>query len=322
VYGSLKNISYPFANLESQNLPAEVLLAVRRCLVDFKLQVHLTFDLLTNPVAYVTQLGALNGNLRLGLRIEDPNLISGQLATTLSGSLELVPQAPSSEDLVKYHFDTSDFTAIDPGAVLPDVHVEGMISTNALSELVLALSSFSPFLFSGLMLEPATVSLFCRHKVNGIRCRTAKPLLLQTASDRYFPETDEVVGDVKLVAGDNCVIAVQEVSNTIVISPRREANDSQSERCGPWAEPVSPKDVLCGDIIYGISGAVPDSEGNIQVKADSPLYVGTLSRQELLENTPEFGGPLAEVPAEVEWVIYVGLPAGPNNASVFDCEGV
>ncbi|MFN9113136.1 MAG: hypothetical protein ACK5XN_23955, partial [Bacteroidota bacterium] len=84
---------------------------------------------------------------------------------------------------------------------------------------------------------------------------------------------------------------------------------------------VSPKDVLCGDVVYSISGAVPDEQGNVRILADSPLSVNTLNRQTLQELAPDFSIPLVTVPTEVNSVIYIALPAGPNNASVFNCEG-
>jgi hypothetical protein len=74
-------------------------------------------------------------------------------------------------------------------------------------------------------------------------------------------------------------------------------------------------------VVYSISGAVPDERGNVRVLADSPLSVNTLNRQTLQELAPAFSSPLGTVPIEVNSIIYVALPAGPNNASVFNCEG-
>lgn len=320
MYETLKAIPYPFANLPAQNLPIAVYAVVKSCIVDFKLQVHSNTALLGHPKVTVTLMTGQttpSPAFSFGLTVTH-GFENTVIASTGPAGLSFVPTAGT---LVRYHFDSADFVA-SGGSVAPGVHLEGMLTTEALSTLVTTLAAEAgPFVFTSLTMEPATVSLFTLHKVKSLRFRSAKPLMAQVDGDRYQPETATISGPVKLVAGDNCSISVQEISNSIVISPQILANGSSTERCGSWGAQVSPKDVLCGDVVYSISGAVPDEQGNVRILADSPLSVNTLNRQTLQELAPDFSIPLVTVPTEVNSVIYIALPAGPNNASVFNCEG-
>jgi hypothetical protein len=320
MYETLKAISYPFANLSAQNLPTGIYTLINNCIVDFKLQVHSDTALLAHPKVAVTLLAGQttpSSALRLGLTVTH-GFENTVIASTGPNGLSF---APTAGTLVRYHFDSADFVA-SGGSVVSGVYLEGMLTTEGLSNLVSGLAAeTSPFVFTSLTLEPATVSAFSLHKVKSLRFRSAKPLMTQVDGNRYQAETATISGQVKLVAGDNCSISVQEISNSIVLSPQILINGSQTERCGSWGAAVSSKDVLCGDVIYSISGAVPDERGNVRVLADSPLSVNTLNRQTFQELAPAFSSPLATVPIEVNSIIYVALPAGPNNASVFNCEG-
>lgn len=312
MYETLKSISYPFIDIPHVQASGNTRDVLRRCLVDFRLQVHSPAALSGHPRATVTRIFHDAGALKIGLVVMD-----GLVELARAEYLVLTPTTPASENLVRYHFDTSDFAYVAPGLAL-----EGWICTDELTDLVAVFAAILSGTAFSLELEPATVSVFSMHKVSGLRCRNAKPLLMQTAGSRYQATSAVIDGHVKLVAGANCSISVQDVSNLISISPQPLVNDTQAERCGAWADSVGPKDILCGDVVYGISGAVPDSGGNLRISTEQPLAVGTLSREQLLEKSADFAGVMQTVPPEVLFVIHVGLPAGPNNASVFDCEGV
>jgi hypothetical protein len=311
MYETLKAISYPFIDIPHAQASGPSRDAVRRCIVDFRLQVHSPSALSGHPRATVTSIFHDSGSLKVGLVVVD-----GLTELARAEHLVLTPTAPASENLVRYHFDASDFAYVAPGLA-----VEGWICTDELTDLVAVFASILSGTSFSLELEPATISVFSMHKVRELRCRNAKPLLMQAAGSRYQATSAPIDGNVKLVAGANCSISVQEASNLVAISPQPGVNDTQAERCGAWADPVGSKDVLCGDVIYGISGAVPDSTGNLRITAEQPLAASTLSREQLLEKSADFASVMQSVPPEVRFVIHVGLPAGPNNASVFDCEG-
>ena len=234
----------------------------------------------------------------------------------------------STNDYVTYHFDSTDFSFLPDG-----MQVEGFICVSNVAKFLAKYPSFYIEDYGGSFtrdygkFSPTTLSMFTGHRVSSIACRNTLPLLCQNPDDKYLAVSSPVSGDVKLVEGRNCIISVQPSTNTVVVSAQIDANVPSGEsNCGKWAEKISVpsvsciSDTLCNEVIYAISGVSPDDNGNLQIQADAPIAVSSLTTQ----SVPDAFKPLLTGSqfSSIIRVIYVGLPQGQNNSSVFDCDAV
>ena len=245
------------------------------------------------------------------------------------GTLRLrLPQTDVfNQEFFRVHFDTSDFLGVGNfnDALYPYVpppygfYYDGYITLSG-NRIIVAFNSTvaTPVMVD---FEPSTVAVFSGHRVDSLSCRNMKPLLVQTSDNRYEYPSDGCTGDVKFVPGANCSISVQPATRTVVISAQKNANDTQEEQCGAWNDKVSDKDILCNEAIYSISGAEPDDNGDIQIKADIPLTVSSLRAQDITVFSPDFSAALSEF-QHIMRFIYVGLPKSAGNPNVLDCDRV
>jgi len=306
MYTAFNQIAYPLVNVNSGSI--EQVQALRSSLVDFKIYVT-GDDFSTVPnVTLVSMHKAVGEPLKLTLHLKTDGLLLGHTTLNVDNNVY------ATQEFVRYYFNSDDWTLVYDG-----YNVEGYICLNKAQTLFQSFASETPISIN-IDFEPSTVVVLNNHRVHQITCRSAKPLLTQTPSSRYYAESEPVLGDVKLVAGNNCAISVLPSTKTIIISAQQGANDSGDELCGVWSEKVdSSKDILCDEAIYRISGVDPDSNGNINIKAETPLITSSLTKQNLVNIAPAFNNILNQFPHIIRF-IYIGLPQSADNASVFNCD--
>ena len=187
--------------------------------------------------------------------------------------------AYATTDYVRAYFDLTDCNEINPLITAMD----GYICLGNLVELRAAFASNGGVInIAHVYLEPSTVAVIGRHRVDSLVCDYAKPLLLQPTGGSYTDQSAPAVGAIKLEQGANCLITLQAQSNSIVISATKNNNGTAAEKCGKWADRLpSPKDVLCDDAVYSLAGASPDDAGSLEIKGQYPLTVGALSYADL-----------------------------------------
>jgi hypothetical protein len=305
VYDAFSSISYPLASIAGNSSQID---ALRKTLVDFK--IYVTGDSFVEaPFVELVSLHKAPGQplrVRINLLV-GPNVIGNPV-------LEFADDAYATQEYVRYHFDSQDFPT------LAAYSVEGYICFSNLQNLFTPFAASEP-IFVYAAFEPSTAVALCKQRVNEITCRSALPLLQQTDTLRYTDESQPVVGDVKLVAGDNCTISVLTNTRTVIIGAQQGANDSQAEQCGPWVEKINSKDILCNEGIYSISGVEPDANGDVKIVAQSPLAVSAFTRAELNAVNADFlnSSVLSGFPHIIRF-IYVGLPQSSDNPNVFNCQ--
>lgn len=306
MYDTFSSISYPLASIAGNSSQID---ALRKTLVDFK--IYVTGDSFVE--APFVELVSLHKAPGQPLRIKI-NLFVGP---TLIGDpvLQFEDDAYAAQEYVRYHFNSQDFPT------LAEYSVEGYICFSNLQNLFTAFAAAEP-IFVSAAFEPSTVVALCKQRVNEITCRSALPLLQQqTDILRYTDESQPVVGDVKLVAGDNCTISVLTNTHTVIIGAQQGANDSRAEQCGPWVEKINSKDILCNEGIYSISGVEPDANGDVKIVAQSPLAVSAFTRAELNAVNADFvNSSVLSGFSHIIRFIYVGLPQSSDNPNVFNCE--
>ncbi len=304
MYTAFNQIAYPLVDFSSGS--TEQVQALRSALVDFKIYVAGDSFSAVPKVTLVSLYKATEQPLKLLLELKVDNIVLG------STTLTVADDSYATQEFVRYYFDSDDWP------VVSGYKVEGYICLNKAQTLFQTFAAEQPVAIN-VAFEPSTVVVLSNHRVHQITCRSAKPLLQQTPTDRYGAESLPVLGDVKLVAGNNCTISVLPDTKTIIIGAQQGANDSGDELCGVWAEKVSPKDILCDEAIYSISGVDPDSNGNIDIKAETPLVVSSFTKMELEQVAPAFIPVVSQFPDIIRF-IYVGLPQSAGNASVFNCD--
>lgn len=297
--------------------------SINELFVDFRLNLYVdtwpATNIPTPPKASITKFQAEEGaslNLQLTISTESPQL-------NINSNLLLLGN--TAEEYVTYHFDSTDFPSLPAG-----MQIEGFICMSNLSKFLLTHPTFTQASLTERnrpVFSPATVSMFTGHRVSSIACRNTLPLLCQSPDAKYLPVSSPVSGDVKLVEGSNCVISIQPSTNTVVVSAQIDANIPSGEsNCGKWGEQISVpsvsciSDTLCNEVVYSISGVSPDDAGNIQIQAEAPLAVNSLTK----DTVPDPFKPILTSSefSSIIRVIYVGLPQGQNNSSVFDCDAV
>jgi len=314
MYYQFQAMDYPFIDI-IETLAEDKGQALKASFVDFKLNVYSNV-VAGIPLAKIVRITGSASSITLSLAIKD-----SKSGVELGAANLAFNNSHGSEDFVRYHFDSSDFATVAPG-----YSFEGYFCFNQLNDLIAAFSEYTSGLTTLLKLEPATTAVFCNHRVDSIRCQTAKPLILQTTSSTHSYTDGGVgaVGDVKLIPGNNCTISIQKSTNTIIVGAQRNANDLVEEQCGVWSEKILPasglsKDVLCNEVIYSISGVTPDDNGNVIVQALTPLICSSLTADEVQTYNSAFNGVLSQFSGIMRFV-YVGLPRTANNPSVFNCD--
>lgn len=329
MYDYFKKILWPLDKLPSAvangityKEQVDYVTSLKELFIDFRLNLYVntwpTTIISTPPVIYISKFQATNAeslNIQLSVRTTTPQQIIASNLLSLGNS---------AEEYVTYHFDSTDFPSLPAG-----MQIEGFI---CMSNIAKFLASYPTFIQGPIVREypavsPAAVSMFTGHRVSSIACRNTLPLLCQSPDAKYLAVSSPVSGDVKLVEGSNCVISIQPSTNTVVVSAQIDANVPSGEsNCGKWAEKISvpsvscTDDTLCNEVVYAISGVSPDDNGNLQIQADAPIAVSSLTPQ----SVPDAFKPLltgSEFSSIIR-VIYVGLPQGQNNSSVFDCDAV
>lgn len=306
MYDYFEHIAYPLESLSSLNSIQQQ--ALKSAFVDFRMNVYSAeVDQLVQLT--VKTLDCSSNSLKLDV---DVRLLGRAEPVLARATLEFPNDSYASQQFVRYHFDSSDFTNLDPAYTL-----EGFFCFSNLDVLIATLAPFGPIGISSRM-ELSTISIFSHHRVEQISCRNALPLLNQSSTTRYGPTSAAVLGDVRFVPGNNCTISVQPATRTILIGAQQNANDSSEEQCGIWSEKVGDKDILCNEAIYSISGVEPDSSGNVQIQASNPLTVSSFTIDEMRTNYPAFSAVLSPFSHIIRF-IYIGLPQSAGNPSVFDC---
>jgi hypothetical protein len=298
--------------------------AINELFIDFKLNLYA--DLPTKKITKVsiTQFSNATGDLIIKLRIVYV-LFSGTTVSIESDALNL----GGSDEYTTYHFNQEDFSTSFPlqNTLL---HLEGFICVaNVLKFNTLYPSRSTTN--ARCDFYSTTTSVFTAHAVSGIVCNNKFPLLCQKPDNLNRNTLPVVTGNVKLVEGTNCIISVQPSTNTIIVSAQVGANtDGEGQSpCGKWTDPISTDltncpvlDTLCNDVIYSVSGVVPDKNGNVQITASSPLTVTTMTRPTLPEAFRDiFNNTDLDLSAS-ETFTYIGLPQNQNNPSVFDCDAI
>jgi len=305
MYTAFNQTAYPLVDFSSGST-AQVQ-ALRSALVDFKIYVAGDSFLAVPKVTLVSLYRATEQPLKLLLELKVDAQLLGSTTLTVDNDSYV------TQEFVRYYFDSDDWPDL-----LPGYKVEGYICISKAQILFLTFAAEQPVAINAAF-EPSTTVVLSNHRVHQITCRSAKPLLQQTPTARYNAESAPVLGDVKLVAGNNCTISVLPATKTIIVGAQQGANDSGDELCGVWSEKVSEKDILCDEAIYSISGVDPDSNGNINIKAESPLIASSLTKQNLQSIAPAFNSALNQFPHIIRF-IYIGLPQSANNPSVFNCD--
>lgn len=304
MYTAFNQIAYPLVEFSSGS--TEQVQALRSCIVDFKVYVAGDWFPTTPKVTLVSLYRAPGQPLKLLLTLNIDTVLLG------SAILNIPDDAYASQDFVRYYFDSDDFPLVS------GYKLEGYIALSKAQILFQTFAAAQPIAVNAVF-EATTAVVLSNHRVHQITCRSAKPLLQQTPASRYTDESQPVTGAVKLVAGNNCTISVLPSTKTIIIGAQQGANDSGDELCGTWSEKVSSKDILCNEAIYSISGVDPDSNGNINILAETPLAVSALTAADIQGVAPDFSGVLGGFSHIIRF-IYVGLPQSAGNASVFNCD--
>lgn len=301
---------------------AEYVTSLKELFVDFRLNLYVNTwpatTVPTPPIVYISKFQATNAeslNIQLSVRTNPPLVVIASSLLSLGNS---------AEEYVTYHFDSTDFPSLPAG-----MQIEGFI---CMSNIAKFLAIYPTFIQGSIVrdlpaVSPTTVSMFTGHRVSSIACRNTLPLLCQNPDAKYLAVSSPVTGEVKLVEGRNCIISVQPSTNTVVVSAQIDANVPSGEsNCGKWGEKISVpsvsciSDTLCNEVVYSISGVSPDDTGNVQIQAEAPLAVNSLTK----DTVPDSFKPILTSSefSSIIRVIYVGLPQGQNNSSVFDCGAV
>ena len=323
MYQYFKTVSYPFtdASLSAGTTSSSNLKQLKELFIDFKLNIYNTPD--SNLSAELVTVRVVNssGVFTVHTTIK---------VTGTSGSFEkeITLSNVPAEELHRIYLSEAA-TDYPSGASSPfrglwleyNVFLQGFICLNGIALAANTQQENTILNSSPLQLEPARISSFYKHRVDSIICQNALPLIAQTVQNRYAAAQDPVQGHVKFQQGNNCIISVQPLINTVVLAAQTGANDSQEEVCGVWSDKVMDKDILCNEVVYTISGVEPDSNGDIRVKGDSPVTVNSLPLDDLPQPFQEKINNSQDEFSDIIRYIYVGLPSV-GDSSVFDCPTV
>jgi len=300
MYDQFKTIQYPFTLL---SLPPLYVAGLKEHFVDFRLQVY-SNSIISHVAGYLTSVIAQPDTIRLTFEFKTSFLNSSfGLCASLTLDIDTLNEPYAYQQNVRVYFDSSDFTYIHPQIS----NLEGYLCFNDLEnmrKLFEVLGNIESIVDA--TLEPTTMAVIGSHRVDAFKCQSAKPLILQTDETVYEDISDPVSGAVNLVAGANCVVTLQEFSNTVIIAAAKNANGTDDERCGIWSSkiPNADNDVLCDEAVYSIGGAIPDDSGNVLIEGKYPLTVSSLTKPELPSSFLSLTAGLDHI----ERYIFVGLP--------------
>jgi hypothetical protein len=285
---------------------------LKSAFTDFRITIY--SNKINGPVfGYLTLIRAAGTAVQVGFDFKAKTINDSHLKLICTLTLDFDSTFSSSNSaltgFVRAHFDNTDcvfvatdaITAIDGYACFVGLHRwKDVFSSLSLQE-------------SNIMLEPATISVIGNHRVESFACQFAKPLIIQAEnlqSSTYSSLSAPVTGNVNFIAGNNCIITLSPISNSLLISAVRNANNSPEELCGVWKDkvPESTKDVLCNEAVYSLGGAYPDDGGNIAITGQYPITVSTRAKDDLPDS------PKAAVSSNsglnhIERFIYVGTVA-------------
>lgn len=311
MYDIFNTVQYPLAVFAhpQTTLPDKIIDALKKHFVDFRLQLYST-SINSHVFGYLTKI-LNNGNLvefYFDFKAVTPESELNSFDTWVSLKLSFDSTAEyAAQEKLRVYFDDDDCSFVDPKIL----KLEGYACFDKLAEFTNTLSSVGSLpSVVDVMVEPSTISIIGKHRVDYFQCQYAKPLLLQTAENTYTELSEPVTGAVNFIGGANCLISLQSFSNSVIISALRGANGSVEEKCGVWAESVDAElDVLCNEAAYSIGGATPDGNGNIDILGEYPFTVTPLA-------LPQLPLPFQAVASNFPHIIrfiFVGLPGGSSS---------
>jgi hypothetical protein len=285
---------------------------LKSAFTDFRITIY--SNKINGPVfGYLTSIRAADTVVQIGFdfkakTINDPNL---KLVCTLTLDFDSTFSSSNSAltGSVRAHFDNADCAFIATDTITA---VDGYACFVGLNRWKTVFSSLN-LQESNIMLEPATISIVGNHRVESFACQSAKPLIIQAENPEnsiYSSLSAPVAGNVNFIAGNNCIITLSPISNSLLISAVRNANNSPEELCGVWKDkvPESVKDVLCNEAVYSLGGAYPDDGGNIAITGQYPITVSTRAKEDLPDSAAAAVNSSSNL-NHIERFIYVGTVA-------------
>lgn len=310
MYNTFNTIQYPLAVFAHQNtgLSPVAIDALKAHFLDFKVQLY-SKQIASHVFGYLTKITA--DKLTLALEFEFKAIFTDEAEFNVFGTLAFnfdLTQSYAAQDKIRVYFDATDFTNLNSKINA----IEGYACFDQLTEFKNKLEVVGNLAIAGVILEPTTISVIGNHRVDAFRCQYAKPLLLQAASAPYTELSAPVTGAVNFIGGTNCLISLQQFSNTLVISAIRNVNGTDEERCGVWQNKIDPVlDVLCDEPAYSIGGVNPDATGNINIVGEYPFAVTALSSSQL----PEPFQVLANNLPHISRFLFIGLPGSSTSTA-------
>lgn len=281
---------------------------LKNAFTDFHITVY--SNKIAGPVlGYLTGINSSGNSLKISFnfkaKLTDTDSLQSVCDLVLDFDSAFALSESSFNGSVRVHFDSADCVNLDSANVSA---VDGYACFVGLTRWNTVFNNLD-LKESKILLEPTCITVVGNHRVESFKCQYAKPLIVQAANpdeSPYYPVSAPVSGNVNFVGGNNCLITLQESSNTVLISAIRNANGTDQEVCGVWAEAISDADVLCSEATYSLAGAYPDDNGNILITGQYPLSVSTRPKESLPDPIAAF----VETPYKhIKTFIYVGAIA-------------
>ena len=324
MYKYSEGSDYPF----TESLGTAVGSPASKHILDFRLNLYIDQILGTEVTTVVAAISGFtkvdSDTLTVKIRIKSYPEDSVEADAATIADLELTVRRSDSSvgEFVRYHFDVDDA----PSSTIPsNLWFEGfmgVIDPGGFVDRYPSGANISSFLPKVNKFEPTTINVFSRHRVNEVQCRYALPLFASSTDPlgQQYSAVTSATGYVKLLGGDNCVVSLQESTNTIALTALIGANGTDSERCGIWGNPSSTGGKQCNQVIHSVSGVAPTSTGDITITADSPLQVSTVERADIpnqalrdfVVNNTSMG--------HIDTCIYIGYTQLNGNDSIYECD--
>lgn len=303
-----KQAQYPITSFKSSltELNDTQADALKETFLDFKITLY-SNDITAPPLVYLSKVIRSNSIIQLVISIkvkfaDNQYVVAGRIVLPFEiGTSIFSSNYPS--DTIRVHFDSSDAVDLDNKIQ----HIDGHASFKNVSTWLDTFKTSVNLETIPVLFEPSTISIIGNHSVSAIRCQSAKPLINQTAGDRYTALSDPITGNVNIIGGNNCIVSLQQINNTVLISAVKNANGTEEEICGIWKDKTatSAEDILCNEGVYSIGGAYPDESGNIIISGDYPINVSSLTRDQLPEN---FSNYIGNNFSHIDRFIFIGTP--------------
>ena len=340
MYQDFKNISYPLVAQAEGILGQSARVAnsaLNNFFIDFRLIIY-SANISSSVYCIIEDLSATGSDLVLKLRVlsvltppTSGTALTYNYGETL-GVLTLKLDKLNESPFLRVYFDTTDFTEIDPLIVTA---LEGHLALNNVKGIVDFIDANPSESFAGdpcgfcpdsapggasrYYFEPHTISVIGNHRVDLINLKQSNPLFIQTTAGS-LTNLGSISGNVNFVAGRNCVITVVPATNSVIIEAVTGANGgTESEVCGVWGSALNSDDTLCNQGVYSLGGAIPDTQGDIQLIAEYPLRVSSLSK---LETPAGFHTLLNTVPYVNKFITIDAAASSLNNPDASSCNPV